>query len=134
MSIGPVSGNGIALTLVRGKTIFWTVNTQATWNQFIQLRDSDGNVVFTATGASAGGHAPTQIGNGSFVAIDPVGQYMLYIGYNNGQSWSSVLWDDMVVNLGSSIICSNYNFVSEDGADQDFNDSHLSLSWFNSIG
>ncbi|WP_269714134.1 hypothetical protein [Caulobacter sp. NIBR2454] len=134
MSVGPVSGNGIALTIPTGKTVFWTVNVQASYSQFIKLCDSHGAVIFQATGASAGGHSPTQIGQGSFTAADASGNYTLYIGFNGGSSWSSVLWDDLVVNIGAQIYLSNYNFISEDGADQDFNDSHVSLTWFNSIG
>lgn len=50
MSIGPVSGNGISITLNPGKTAFWTVTSQAAYNQYVQLRDVNGTVVFTATG------------------------------------------------------------------------------------
>ena len=134
MTVGPVSGNGIAVTLVPGKLVYWTVNVQASWSQFVQLKDSAGNVIFTATGASTGGHSPTQIGNGSFPVNDQSGNYKLYIGFNNGQSWSSILWDDMTVYLGSKLICSNYNFIAEDSTDQDYNDSCVTMSWFVSVG
>lgn len=133
MSVGPVSGNGIAVSLPPGKTAFWTATTQASYNQFVQLKDSGGNVVFTASGASLGGHSPTQIGSGGFV-VDDDGNYMLYIGVNNGASWSNVLWDDLIVYLGQTIMCSNFNFIAEDGADQDYNDIHVSLTWFARLG
>jgi hypothetical protein len=134
MSVGPVSGNGIAITLVPGKIVYWTVNVQASYTQFVQLKDSAGNIIFTATGPSAGGHAPTQIGNGTFSVNDQSGNYKVYIGINNGQSWSSVLWDDMILYLGSKLMCSNFNFISEDATDQDYNDSCLTMTWFNSVG
>lgn len=133
MSVGPVSGNGISVALPSGKTAFWNVTVQASYTQFVQLKDSTGALVFQATGASTGGHSPTQIGQGNFV-INGNTPYQLYVGTNGGRSWSSVLWDDMTVYLTDTIICSNFNFISEDGADQDFNDSCVSISWFNSIG
>ncbi len=132
MSIGPVSGNGIAFSLPAGKTAFWTVTTQAAYNQFVQLKDSTGAVIFQSVGASSGGHSPTQIGSGTFVTTGN-SPYTIYIGINGGQQWSTVLWDDMIVNLNDTIMCSNFNFISEDGADQDFNDSAVSISWFNTI-
>lgn len=133
MSVGPVSGSVISVALPPGKTVFWTVTAQASYNQFVKLIDGTGAAIFQSTGASTGGHAPTQIGQGSFV-VNNNGSYSLAIGINGGQSWSTVMWDDMTVNLGDTIICSNLNFIAEDGADQDFNDVCVSISWFNSIG
>lgn len=134
MSNGPVSGDGIAVTIPLGKTAFWAVTSQAAWNQFVQLKDSGGGVIFTATGASPDGHSPTQIGQGSFVAQDASGNYQLFIGTNNGSSWSSVLWDELALDLAGTTKEGSYCFISEDGADQDFNDSCTSLTWFASIG
>lgn len=133
MSVGPVSGNGVAVTLPPGKTAIWTVTTQAAYNQFVKLVDASSATVFQATGSSPGGHSPTQIGEGSFV-VGANGACLLYVGINGGQQWSSVLWDEITVSLGATIMCGNFNFISEDGADQDFNDSHVSITWFNSIG
>ncbi|MFE4124863.1 fucose-binding lectin II [Kosakonia sp. YIM B13605] len=133
MSVGPVSGNGIAITLPPGKTVFWTANVQASWAQYVQVRDFSNNPVFQANGASTGGHSPTQIGQGTFVASG-TGAYTVYLGYNNGQSWSQVMWEEMTLNIGSQIYFSSFNFIAEDGADQDFNDTCLTLTWFNSIG
>lgn len=134
MSNGPVSGNGIGLIVPTGKTAFWTVTTQAAWNQFVQLRDSSGNVIFTATGNSPDGHSPTQIGWGSFTAQDPGGNYAIFIGIDGGSQWSSVLWDELPLILGGATMSANYNFISEDGADQDYNDSCVTLTWFEQIG
>ena len=134
MSNGPVSGDGIAFGIPNGKTAFWTVTTQAAWTQFVQLQDSAGNVVFTATGNSPDGHSPTQIGSGSFTATDPAGNYRIFIGIDGGQSWSSVLWDSLALALDGATMSSNYNFISEDGADQDYNDSCTTLTWFEQIG
>ncbi|MBN3216849.1 hypothetical protein CUU54_13315 [Pectobacterium polaris] len=133
MSVGPVSGNGIAISLPQGKTVFWTVNVQASWQQFVQVRDSNNQLVFQASGASQGGHSPTQIGNGTFVTTGN-GTYTIYLGVNNGQSWSQVMWDEITLNIGNKVYSSGFNFITEDGADQDFNDTCLTLTWFNSIG
>lgn len=133
MSVGPVPGNGVAIALPPAKTAFWTVTTQAAYAQFVQLKDPTGAVVFQASGASPDGHSPTQIGQGSFV-IGPNGAYTVWIGTNGGQAWSSVIWDEMTVSLGATIMCGDFTFISEDGADQDFNDSCVTITWFNSIG
>ena len=134
MSNGPVLGNGIPVSLPQGKTVCWTVTVQAADSQFVQLRDSQGNVIFTATGASPGGHSPTQIGASSFVAGDASGAYALFVGVNGGQAWSSVLWDSIPLMLDGTAMSTNLNFISEDGADQDFNDSHTSITWFDRVG
>ncbi|WP_395945577.1 hypothetical protein [Brevundimonas sp.] len=133
MSIGPVPGGGIAVALPVGKTVFWAVTVQAAYDQFVQLTDSQGDIIFVASGGSPGGHSPTQIGHGSFVAQDPQG-YRLYVGTNGGQAWSSVIWDSTALEVGGVPTSTNYNFISEDGADQDFNDSHVSITWFETIG
>lgn len=127
MSLGPVSGGGIAVSLTQG-TVFWTVTSQAAWDQFVQLKDPSGNVVFTATGASPDVHSPTQIGQGSFASED--GDYQLFVGINGGQSWSSVIYDYVPVSVDGRILSSSFAFISEDGADQDYNDSCTTLSWF----
>ena len=58
----------------------------------------------------------------------------MFIGTNDGASWSTVLWDDLTVSTGLNIMCSNLNFIAEDATDQDYNDSAVSLTWFNSVG
>jgi hypothetical protein len=133
MSVGPVSGNSIPIILPPGKTVFWSVIAQAAYNQFVQLRDSAGTVIFTAQGASDGG-GPIQIGQGNFVINDQSGNYTMSIGINGGSSWSTILWDDITVSFGQNIMCSNFNFIAEDASDQDYNDSAVSLTWFNSVG
>lgn len=133
MSVGPVPGGGVAIALPPGKTAFWTVTTQAAYSQFVQLKDPSGAVIFQASGSSSDGHSPTQIGHGSFV-IGANGAYTVWIGVNGGQAWSSVILDEMTVSLGDTIMCGDFTFISEDGADQDFNDSCVTITWFNSIG
>ncbi|OJX72134.1 hypothetical protein [Magnetospirillum sp. 64-120] len=133
MSVGPVSGNGIAITLSPGKTVFWTVTAQAAYNQFVQLKDVNGTVVFTATGSGGTGGTPKQIGNGSFTVPNNA-NYTLYIGTNNGAQWSSVIWDADALVSGGSIYYETFNFISEDGGGTDYNDSCTTLSFFNSLG
>lgn len=134
MSVGPVSGNGITLTLAPGKTVFWTAVAQADFPQYLQLRDSANTIIFTAQGASTGGGAPTQIGSGNFTVADASGRYSAYIGTYGGSRWSSVLWDQTAITLGATVYFNRYTFISEDSVDQDYNDSCLSLVWFNSLG
>lgn len=133
MSNGPVSGKGLTVTLPPGKTVFWNVTVQATLDQYVVLADPTGAQVFSVSGASPGGHAPTQIGQGSFV-VGPGSAYTLYVGVNGGQAWSQVIWDLMTLDLGGATMCASLNVISEDGADQDFNDSAVAMTWFNSLG
>ena len=133
MSIGPVSGNGITITLTPGKKVFWTVTAQSAGNQFVQLKDVNGTVVFTATGVGGANSDPKQIGSGSFVVPNNP-NYTLYIGINNGSSWNRVIWDTEALFSGSSIYYNSLTFISEDGSDNDFNDSCTTLSYFNSLG
>jgi hypothetical protein len=133
MSVGPVSGNSIPIVLPTGKTVFWSVIAQAANSQFVQLKHSSGLSLFIAEGASSGG-GPTQIGQGNFTIHDQSGNCTMFIGINGGASWSTVLWDDITISLGQNIMCSNFNFIGEDATDQDFNDSAVSMTWFNSVG
>ncbi len=133
MSIGPVSGNGIAFTLNPGKTAFWTVTSQAAYNQYVQLRDVNGTVVFTATGSGGTSGGPKQLGQGSFTVANNA-NYTLYVGTNNGSSWSQVIWDADALVSGSTIYYQTFNFISEDGGGTDFNDSVVTISYFNSLG
>jgi len=130
MSNGPVSGNGITITLPipppapkQPFVVYYSGTTQAAKNQFIQLKDSKGNQVFTLSGQ---GPYATQ----SFKATDPTGSYKVYIGTNNGSQWSQVVWDEQVLNIGITAYFGIFNFISEDGADVDYNDSYLALYWF----
>lgn len=134
MSIGPVLGNGIAVSLPVGKVVFWSVLVQSSANQFIQLKDSTGNVVFTTQGASSSGGTPTQIGQGFFQAGDATNNYTVWIGINGGGSWNQVLYNQDTIAIGSSIYFGKYIFGSEDWTDADYNDSYLQLQWFQYIG
>jgi hypothetical protein len=134
MSIGPVTGNRIAVNLPIGKIVFWSALVQSSANQFIQVQDSTGAVVFTTEGSSSSGGTPTQIGQGFFQAADTNDVYYIFIGTNGGQSWSNVLWTQDVLVNGAAILFGKYMFTSEDGSDNDYNDSYLQIQWFNFTG
>lgn len=134
MSNGPVAGNGIAITIPAGKVVFWTALVQAAFNQFIQVKDGSGNVVFTVQGASSQGGTPTQIGQGFFQASDPNGAYTVWIGVNGGQWWQSVLWDEKPISVGGTAYFDQFTFISEDSTDNDFNDTCLQMRWFQFLG
>jgi hypothetical protein len=134
MSIGPVPGNGIAVNLPVGKMVFWSVLVQSSANQFIQLKDSKGNVVFTAQGPSSSGGTPTQIGEGFFQASDSTNNYTVWIGINGGSQWTQVLYTQDAISLGASLYFGKYIFGSEDYTDNDYNDSYLQLQWFQYLG
>ncbi|RMB12040.1 hypothetical protein [Eilatimonas milleporae] len=135
MSNGPVTGDGIAITLPKGKMIFWSAVAQATYQQFVQVKDSGGTVIFEASGSSADGHSPTQYGQGMF-QTNPSGDggYTVWIGLNNGAGWQQVLWDKCGISHSGTDYYSQYTFISEDGADEDFNDTCLTLQWFEYLG
>jgi len=133
VSNGPVSGNGIAIGIPAG-TVFWTATSQAAWSQFVQLRDSAGNVLFTAEGASPDGHSPTQIGQGFFQAGDESGNYSVWLGVDGGQRWSSVLWAQDSIAASGTDYLGKYVFGTEDGSDNDYNDTYLQLQWFEYLG
>ena len=134
MSIGPVTGNGIAVSFPQSKIVFWSLLVQASANQFVQVKDSSGTVIFTAEGASSSGGAPTQRGSGFFQAADPSNNYTVWIGTNGGQKWSQVLWTQDVITSGASIYSGKYIFTSEDWTDNDYNDSYLQMQWFQYVG
>lgn len=134
MAIGPVNGNGIAINIPSGKIVFWSALVQSSANQFIQLKDSSSNVVFTTQGASASGGTPTQIGEGFFQAADASGNYTIWIGTNSGQRYSQVIWSQDVITSGAMVYFGKYIFASEDYTDNDYNDSLLQLQWFQFVG
>jgi mannose-binding lectin len=134
MSTGPVPGNGIAIVIPQGMVVFWSALVQAAFSQFVQIQDSNRNVIFTATGGSPDGHSPTQIGQGFFQAGDPSGNYTVWLGINDGSPWSNVIWSqDAIANGGTSYL-TKYVFGTEDGSDNDYNDTYLQLQWFQFLG
>lgn len=133
MTIGPVSGNGIAISIPANKIVFWSALAQSSANQFIQLKDSNANIVFTVQGTSSSGGIPTQIGSGFFQA-DTSGSYSIWIGTNGGKSYSQILWSQDVITSGSSVYFGKYIFASEDATDYDYNDSFIQLQWFQNVG
>ncbi len=134
MSIGPVSGNGIPITLPTGKTIFWSVTVQAANEQYICVKDSQQNQIFSTQGASSGGGQPTQIAQGIFQAADPTGNYTVYLGTNGGSQWSKVIYDNDTLTLGATVYYGQYTFITEDSTDNDYNDTCLQINWFQSLG
>ncbi len=133
MSIGPVPGSGIAINLPVNKVVFWSATAQAAYNQFVQVKDSGNNVVFTAQGGSPDGHTPTQIGQG-FFQVSGSGAYTVWLGTNGGQQWSQVLWTEDTLNSGASIFMGKYAFTTEDSGDNDYNDTFLQMQWFQYLG
>jgi hypothetical protein len=133
MSIGSAPGNGIAISLPLNKIVFWSVMAQSTTNQFIQVKDSSGNIVFTAQGASSSGETPTQIGQGFFQAADPSSSYTIWIGTSGGTLWSNVLWTQDVLNIGTTIYAGKYIFSSADSGNA-YNDSYIQMQWFQFVG
>lgn len=134
MSTGPVTGNGIAVTIPPGMVVFWSALVQAAWRQYVQLRDSTGQAVFTCQGASPDGHSPTQIGQGFFQAGDQTGNYTLWLGTNGGAQWSQVLWAEDMIGTGGTTYLTRYVFGTEDGADNDYNDTYFQMQWFQFLG
>jgi hypothetical protein len=134
MSIGPVSGSGIAITLPVNKVIFWSALVQSSVDQFLQIKDSTNNVLFSTQGASSSGGTPTQIGEGFFQASDPSESYTVWIGTGGGQQWSRVLWTQDVITNAASLYFGKYLFSSEDSGDNDYNDSYLQIQWFQYLG
>lgn len=134
MSTGPVEGDGIAISLAGGKVVFWSAMVQAAWDQFVQLKDPSGDVVFTATGASPDGHSPTQIGEGFFQVPSAGGDYTVWIGIDGGEQWSQVVWGQDALTGNGQTYMTRFVFASEDGADQDYNDSFVQMQWFEHLG
>lgn len=124
MSFGPVSGNNIVLNSIPGgKTVWCSAVCQAAYTQNVVLKDSNNNTVFSASGS---GTTPQQFGFGTFTANG--NNYTLTINSSAGSS--QVLYSYDVITLGSNIYLGYYTFIAEDGADQDYNDTYLTIAWF----
>ncbi len=133
---GPVSGASIPVSLPAGKRCFYSSIVQSAANQFIELSDSQGKIVFTLTGASipAGTGNPTPIGDGYFDVQDFSGNYIIKIGTDKGAKWSKVLYNMNELNLGNIKYYHEYVFISEDWSDDDYNDSYLIIYWMENAG
>lgn len=135
MSNGPVSGNAIPVTIPLNKSVFWSAVAQATDDQYVKVTTKAGVLVFQQSGTSPDGHSPSQYGNGLFsTAAYNTTDYLVYIGINGGSTWQSVQYDQaVIVNAGNTYFTSLI-FVSEDGSDNDYNDTCLTLNWFEYLG
>lgn len=135
MSNGPVTGNGIAISIPLDKSVFWSAVAQAAYNQYVKVTTAAGAVVFEQSGASPDGHSPYQYGNGLFsTSAYNTTDYLVYIGINGGASWQSVQWDQAAITSGSDTYFTSIMFVSEDASDNDYNDTCLTLNWFEYLG
>ncbi len=135
MTTGPIYGRNIAITLPRGKTIYWTAYAQSAGAQFVEIRDTANKVIVSkASAGNTGRGGEAKFGEGSFVAEDANNTYYVSIGVNNGASWEKVLYsyDELVFN--GVVKFGNYIFGGEDGTDNDFNDTNLNLHWYDNLG
>lgn len=135
MSAFPQRGDGIAVFLPPGKTVFWDALVQSDRQQHVQLADSAGTVVFHAAGSSLAGHSPTSIGASSFVTADT--RYTLSLWHvepNGSMRFSTVLRNEQVVNQGATVHYATSTFLAENGDDGDFNDLCVTLSWSRTTG
>ena len=126
MSVGPVSGrNGIQIVLPQNYTCLWAAFTQAAYTINLTIKDGCGNVVVNQSGT---GMNFNLLGAGNFV-VSQANTYTVYITANNGQD-VSIIWGESPLTRGSNVYSNTLNFVGEDGADQDYNDIFLCISWF----
>jgi hypothetical protein len=115
-----------------GKYVFFSVVTQAEYQQVILLKDSAGHALISAAGMGTGGDPPTQIDAGTFLAQDQSGNYTMSITGNSQPS--QVIWDQLPLTVGQTVMSTTYVFNSEDGVDADFNDTCVTLTWFDQAG
>ncbi|WP_181699868.1 hypothetical protein [Chthonobacter albigriseus] len=140
MANGPVSGQSIVITLPAKAMVFWSATAQATFMQYVAvwaISPSGGPdvLVFQATGTSPDGHSPANFGTGAFsTAAYGTTSFRVQVGVNGGASWQQVLWQETPLDLSGTTLFESFDFISEDGTDLDFNDTHLSLQWFSRLG
>ena len=140
MANGPVSGQSIMITLPASVMVFWAATAQAAYMQYVAVwavQQSGGPdvLVFNSSGCSPNGHSPTNYGTGAFsTAAYGTTSYRVQIGVNNGASWQQVIWQETALNQSSVVLFESFDFISEDGTDQDYNDTHFSLQWFSRLG
>lgn len=135
MSNGPVTGNGIAISIPLNKSVFWSAVAQAAYSQYVKVTTAAGALVFEQSGTSPDGHSPYQYGNGLFsTAAYGTTDYLVYIGVDGGSRWQSVQWDQATIVNGAITYFTSVMFVSEDASDNDFNDTCLTLNWFEYLG
>jgi hypothetical protein len=122
---GPVAGNQIPTVVLPINTnVFYSAGVQATWNQWAQLKDSHGNIIFTMQGS---GTNPKSIGIGYF--LTSYTNYTLQIGINGGATFSQILWGEARLMMGGVLMCDQYIYAAEDGGGTDYNDTILILQW-----
>lgn len=135
MSNGPVAGNAIPVTIPLNKSVFWSAVAQAAFDQYVKVTTAAGVLVFQQSGSSPDGHSPFQYGNGLFsTAAYSTTDYLVYIGVNGGSPWQSVQYDQAAIVNGSNTYFTSLIFVSEDSSDNDYNDTCLTLNWFEYLG
>ncbi|MDC8012908.1 fucose-binding lectin II [Tahibacter soli] len=134
----PLSGNQISLSanpIPANVICVLSGYCQSAYTQFAQVQDQNGNVVAQITGGSI---APGQMSppTGQSISFKAAAgtTYTVSIGNtgNGGKSpkaYNTVLAQYQTIASGTSTYMGVWLFISEDGADKDFNDSTVQLSW-----
>lgn len=131
MSNGPYT-SPVQFNMPSGKGVVWIATTQSGLPQTVTVTDAAQNTVISASGPGDGGQAPNIIGYGVFTSSNAGETYTVSIEAN-GQP-SQIINDGLELGVGTTIMSGTWSFVSEDSSDNDFNDTSLTLTWFDKMG
>lgn len=127
-----ISGNQSISLLPGGKLVYVTATVQSSGVQSVQIKDSAGNVVFSAQGASSSGGTFTVIKTGTF-STSADGIYTVSLTANAG-----ILADESSVVYQGKVFLQAYSFLCNDGGcqagDRDFNDLGVFINCFGNVG
>lgn len=118
------STNPINISLPQGKTVIVNFATNTTVQQSYSISDSSGTVVCKDSGTGTG---PTAHSSQTFTANEG-GKYSVSIIANGSNE--KVLMSESSVVYDGTVYAQSYTFVSEDASDNDYNDTFLSINWF----
>lgn len=128
----PVSGAQLINIDPASKLVAVTASVQSSGTQSVQIADSTGKVVYTATGKSSSGGTLTWLTPGTFTSGGS-GVYTVTLTSGAG----ILVGENDIVYQGAPYL-QQYNFLTNDGGagggDKDFNDLMVSISVFKNKG
>lgn len=114
----------IKISIPAGKSVIVNFATNASFTQSFSITNSDNVVECSGSGSGVG----PVVQNSQVFTATLGGEYAVAILANGNAQ--EVLESSSSSVYNGTVYAQSYNFVSEDASDSDYNDTFLSINWF----
>ena len=116
--------NPNSIWIPKTKHAWWSFVVNASKEQYLTITDASSNSIVTKQGSGNG--APTFVDQGTFQSTNP--PYTVSIKSKNNEE--EVLHGETTILNQDKVMLQTHVMISEDSTDKDFNDSFVTVTWF----